>query len=351
MARFTIGIPTYNRADFLDRSLQLACNQTWNDVEVLVSDNASTDNTPEVVRSYGERVRYQRNSENIGMWANLIRVAEMATGEYFSWLQDDDLIHCDFARRAINAFRGDNTINMYSAFVIYTSSISTLVDAKLYGPPIALDWMHSTSRLIDGFLVIPISFFTSFSVPPATAYRTAAIHRAIRDLDSANMLYNERIVQAKAVADGKAAVDPWAAAIFYKHEFQGHLLGGFLDVRERSRQWVRMANELGRMLEERAAQDWRPLIVAWLDSVSPHDCAYLVHNILPPRQYWSQAHPLASEICTQIMDRVPESARRPLLGELANGSDRKNSIKSLARQLTPPFLWDALRKLKTPYIQ
>src|SRR5205823_4293943 len=103
MSKFTIGIPTYNRAHFLRRSLKSACDQTWPDVEVLVSDNASTDETEEVVRSYGERVRYHRNPENIGMWPNFARLAEMAEGEYFSWLQDDDLIHCDFARRAVAA--------------------------------------------------------------------------------------------------------------------------------------------------------------------------------------------------------------------------------------------------------
>src|SRR4051812_3233171 len=104
MARFTIGIPTYNRAQFLGKSLEAACDQSSPDVEVLVSDNASTDETPEVVHSYGERVRYHRNPENIGMWPNLIKLVELAEGEYFSWLQDDDLIHRDFVRRATEAF-------------------------------------------------------------------------------------------------------------------------------------------------------------------------------------------------------------------------------------------------------
>jgi glycosyltransferase involved in cell wall biosynthesis len=56
MARITIGIPTFNRAGLLRWSPKAACEQTFEDVEVLVSDNASTDDTEEVVRSFGDRV-------------------------------------------------------------------------------------------------------------------------------------------------------------------------------------------------------------------------------------------------------------------------------------------------------
>ena len=92
MARFTIGIPTYNRAGFLRRALEAACEQTSDDVEVLVSDNASTDNTEAVVRSFGDRVRYHRNPTNIGLWRNFGQGADPAGGDYLAWLQDDDLI-------------------------------------------------------------------------------------------------------------------------------------------------------------------------------------------------------------------------------------------------------------------
>lgn len=346
MARFTIGIPTYNRANFLRGALKAACDQTWPDVEVLVSDNASTDETPEVVRSYGERVRYHRNAENIGMWPNFFRLAELAGGEYFSWLQDDELIHCDFARRAIGAFEsGENTV-VYTSYSIVTYSYDTFVLPTIYGPPVPMDWMHSRLRVIEGFLVMPISFFASFSIPPVTAYRTEAIRCVEREVDPESILYNERIIQTKAVADGKVAIDPWLAGTFYMHEAQGSRLAGSTEITERSRQWMHMADKLCRMLEERPDKDWRPLLAAWLENISPHDSITLLYQ-LPPIQYWSQFHPLTYEICSQLLNRVPEYERRGYLASVTNGDDNKKSFKDFGRQLTPPLLWDVLRRIKS----
>jgi len=114
MPRFTIGMPTYNRCDLLAHALQAAVGQTCHDVEVVVCDDASTDRTPEVVRSFGDRVRYHRNATNIGMWPNFARAVELAEGEYFSWLQDDDQIHRDFVARALQTFAKASDIVFYS---------------------------------------------------------------------------------------------------------------------------------------------------------------------------------------------------------------------------------------------
>jgi cellulose synthase/poly-beta-1,6-N-acetylglucosamine synthase-like glycosyltransferase len=78
LPRFTIGIPTYNRRDLLANALQAAVGQTFPDHEILTCDSASTDRTPEVVRSFGDRVRYHRNATNIGMWPNFAKEVELA---------------------------------------------------------------------------------------------------------------------------------------------------------------------------------------------------------------------------------------------------------------------------------
>jgi hypothetical protein len=347
MAKFTIGIPTYNRAGFLGRALESALDQTWHDVEVLVSDNASTDETAEVVRTYGDRVRYHRNPENLGMWPNFVRVAELAGGEYFGWLQDDDLIHRDFARRAVEALESDENIKMYTSYSIDSHSYNTFIYPAIIGPPIAMDWMRPELRVIEGSLLMPLSFFESFSTPPVTAYRTEAIRRAVRDLDPGSILFNERILQVKAVADGKVAVDPWLGGIFYKHETQGSLLAGSLDARERSLQWVRMADELGRMLEERPDTDWRPQFDEWLESLSAHGRRFILHH-LPPAEYWPQFHPSAHEICSRFLDRLPEATRREHFAPTDGDANHRshNVLKEFGRRLTPPLLWDALRRIK-----
>ncbi len=346
MARFTIGIPTYNRARFLRRALEVACQQTSDDVEVLVSDNASTDDTESVVRSFGDRVRYHRNAENIGMWRNFIQVAELAGGEYLAWLQDDDLVHRDFARRALDAFDAEADIVMYTAYSFDSHSYDTFFLPLVLGPPIPMDWMGSRRRVVDGSIVAPISFFATFSMPPITAYRVEAIRPALKHVDPINELFNERVVQSAAVADGRVAVDPWPAGIFYKHPMQSSLLAGSLHLPERSRQWVLMANELSLMLERRPLGWWRPQLEEWMASVSSNDIIRLFYD-MAPLPYWSGLRPLALEACSLILARIPEADRRRFgAGQAGQEKSLKGHVKHLGRQLTPPLLWDAMRKAR-----
>ena len=91
--RVSIGIPVYNGEKYLAEAIDSALSQTYADFEVVISDNASTDATPEICRSFSEkddRVRYVRNSENLGASPNYRRVFELARGEYFCWMPADE---------------------------------------------------------------------------------------------------------------------------------------------------------------------------------------------------------------------------------------------------------------------
>lgn len=100
----SIGIPVYNGgAFFLDCLESVAC-QTFGDFEVIISDNASTDGTADVARSFTERdprFRYVRYERNMGAAANWNRVVELATGTYFKWLAADDLIGPTYIERCL----------------------------------------------------------------------------------------------------------------------------------------------------------------------------------------------------------------------------------------------------------
>lgn len=94
----TIAIPTYNRGKtFLPQTLQSALDQSYPNLEIIVSDNASTDDTESVVKAFNDpRIRYVRHSQNIGHCRNFNFCIETAKGYYFLLLQDDDLIDPDF---------------------------------------------------------------------------------------------------------------------------------------------------------------------------------------------------------------------------------------------------------------
>ncbi len=93
----TIAIPTYNRAEtYLPQALHSALKQTYSNIEILVADNCSTDNTEKVVKEFHDpRIKYVKHLENIGHYRNTIFCVNEACGEFILMLHDDDLIDYD----------------------------------------------------------------------------------------------------------------------------------------------------------------------------------------------------------------------------------------------------------------
>jgi len=89
----TIAIPTYNRVTFLKKAVDSALEQTYKNIEIIVSDNASSDNTLELLTSYDDdRLIVIRQETNIGMIRNWNACLAKATGELFLLLSDDDFL-------------------------------------------------------------------------------------------------------------------------------------------------------------------------------------------------------------------------------------------------------------------
>ena len=92
----TIAIPTYNRVDKLKYALKYVIQYSEKEsIEIIVSDNASTDGTEEYVCSLIERntmIKYYRNDENLGFDGNFLNCLEKATGKYVWLLSDDDIL-------------------------------------------------------------------------------------------------------------------------------------------------------------------------------------------------------------------------------------------------------------------
>ena len=110
----TIGIPTYNRADsYLKKAVQSAMSQTYQNIEIIVSDNCSADNTQAFISSFSDpRLRYFRHNKNIGANNNFNYCLEQAKGDYFLLFQDDDLIDCDFVDVCMKAANYDTDIGI-----------------------------------------------------------------------------------------------------------------------------------------------------------------------------------------------------------------------------------------------
>lgn len=89
----SVGMPVYNGEGYLEAAIRAVLEQTFDDFELIISDNASTDRTAEICNDFAasdSRVRFSRNPDNIGAAANYNRVFELARGPYFRWMNADD---------------------------------------------------------------------------------------------------------------------------------------------------------------------------------------------------------------------------------------------------------------------
>jgi glycosyltransferase involved in cell wall biosynthesis len=117
-AKVTVGIPTFNRAHWLRESIESVLAQSYTRFHIIVSDNASTDETPDVVRSFGDRrITYLRSEHNIGSVANVNRLIGLADTEYVVILPDDDFFYPGYLEAAVGLFdQFDSLGAVHSAF-------------------------------------------------------------------------------------------------------------------------------------------------------------------------------------------------------------------------------------------
>jgi glycosyltransferase involved in cell wall biosynthesis len=100
----TIGLPVFNGERHLRAALESLVAQSYRNLEILISDNASTDRTAAICREFAAadpRVRYSRNECNIGGFRNHDLLVERATGTYFMWAGHDDVRAPDCVRRCV----------------------------------------------------------------------------------------------------------------------------------------------------------------------------------------------------------------------------------------------------------
>lgn len=108
--RVSIGMPVYNGARFLAETITSILGQSFGDFELIICDNASTDDTREICRTFAERderIRYYRNTTNIGAGPNFNRAVTFARGEYFKWAAHDDICHPEFLERCVTQLDGE----------------------------------------------------------------------------------------------------------------------------------------------------------------------------------------------------------------------------------------------------
>lgn len=103
----SIGLPVFNGAEYLEEAIASLLGQTFDQLELIIADNASTDRTEEICRRAVEtdpRVSYFRHPENLGAGPNYTFALEQSRGDFFMWAAHDDIRHVTFLERALAEF-------------------------------------------------------------------------------------------------------------------------------------------------------------------------------------------------------------------------------------------------------
>jgi glycosyltransferase involved in cell wall biosynthesis len=116
--RVSIGFPVYNGEKYAGLALDSLLQQDFEEFEIIISDNASTDRTGDICRDYARmdaRIRYYRNDSNIGSAPNYEKVFRSARGLYFKWQAHDDVVHKGFLTRCVEAIEnaGPSAVLVY----------------------------------------------------------------------------------------------------------------------------------------------------------------------------------------------------------------------------------------------
>ena len=116
--KVSIIIPVYNGENYLKQAIDSALSQTYKNVEIIVVNDGSTDNTEKIILEYGNKIRYFEK-ENGGVSTALNLAIEKMTGDYFSWLSHDDLYKRDKISTQIEEILNcDNKTILFSDYTI-----------------------------------------------------------------------------------------------------------------------------------------------------------------------------------------------------------------------------------------
>jgi glycosyltransferase involved in cell wall biosynthesis len=180
--RVSLGLPVYNGESFVRQALDSILAQTFADFDLVISDNASTDSTPEICKAYeagDPRIRYFRNESNRGVAWNHNRVFELSTGEYFKWCAADDVLAPDYLAMCVDGLeaRPDAVLCYSDAIVIDECGEPVEVEKKTVRirdlPLASPDPVTRFSSLLSP---IPTTIIPFYAVMRSQALRRTRLH-------------------------------------------------------------------------------------------------------------------------------------------------------------------------------
>lgn len=130
MAKLFIGMPVFNSDGYIEAALDSLIQQDYSDWQLLISDNHSSDHTPDLARHYSRldsRIRYVRQDRNLGAPANFKFLMNTAEGDYFMWAAGDDVWAPGFISSGVAALEADDRVGLAFGNVVNTDTYGDII--------------------------------------------------------------------------------------------------------------------------------------------------------------------------------------------------------------------------------
>lgn len=142
----SICIPVYNGDKFIDETIRCCIHQTYKNLEIIISDNCSTDKTIECIKRYKDpRIKIYSNETNIGLVANYRKALTYATGKYMAFLGADDGMELDAVEKEVAIMEAPENKNvvLVNTYIKIINDESKVVFTKKFlfgGGPLSAYW-------------------------------------------------------------------------------------------------------------------------------------------------------------------------------------------------------------------
>jgi len=292
--RVSIGLPVYNGECYIAETLDSLLAQTFKDFELIISDNASHDRTEGICRAYAakdSRIRYVRNSTNLGAARNYRLAFELSSGEYFRWANCDDLFAPTSLSRCVEVLdREQSTILVYPKTKLIDERGQIIAD---YEDNLHLQAARASERFVQLCLRLGLVNAIYGLIRAKTLKKTELIR---------NFIHADTVLLAELTLQGKFWEIP--EALFYRR-LHSSAYSSYKSVDQRQEFYD--PESKGRI----AFIQWRCLLAYWRSvfrTPIPIDEKMQLGVFLTRKAYWSH-----SELTGEIVAAMQQTIRRILL--------------------------------------
>lgn len=131
LPKVSIFITTYNHVSYIETCINSCLNQTYQNIEICISDDCSIDGTPEILKTYAakfpNKIRLNLNQENLGLKYNALKALKMCSGEYICGFSGDDIMNLSKIERQVIEFLKNKSLVLCGHGINYIDSVGNFL--------------------------------------------------------------------------------------------------------------------------------------------------------------------------------------------------------------------------------